>query len=48
MKPSEVMPENIGGGGTSIDWLEKKKRTISTKQMPRPNVTRSWSSCGRV
>ena len=47
MKPSDVMPWNSGGGGTSFDWLEKKKRTISTKQMLSPKVTRSWSSCGR-
>ena len=25
MKPSEVMPWNSGGGGTSFDWLEKIK-----------------------
>ncbi len=48
MTPSEVMPESSGGGGTVFDRLEKKKRTISTKQMARPNVTSSWSSCGRL
>ena len=47
MKPSEVMPWNSGGGGTSFEWLEKNNRTSSTKQMPMPKVTSNWSSCGR-
>jgi len=33
--------------GTLSDWLVKKKRTISTKTIESPNVTSSWSSCGR-
>ena len=41
MKPSEVMPANSGGGGTSCDWLPNISRTSSTKTMLRPNVTRS-------
>ena len=48
MKPSDVMPTSGGGGGTVFDRLPKKKRTISTKTMPRPKVTSSWSSCGRL
>ena len=46
MKPSDVMPTI--GGGTAFDRLPKKKRTVSTNTMPRPKVTRSWSSFGRV
>ena len=42
------MPEKILGGGTVFERLEKKKRTISTKQMPSPKVTSSWSSGGRA
>jgi hypothetical protein len=41
-----VMPEI--GGVTVFDRLPKKKRTAYTKTMPRPKVTRSWSSFGRV
>ncbi len=41
MKPSDVMPWNNGGGGTSFESLEKNRRTSSTKQMPSPKVTRS-------
>ncbi|MGY3471518.1 hypothetical protein ACVW0I_008389 [Bradyrhizobium sp. LM6.11] len=32
------MPWNSAGGGTSCDWLEKIRRTSSTKQMPSPKV----------
>ena len=48
MKPSGVMPVSNGGGGTIFDRLPKKKRAASTKTMPRPKVTSSWSSCGRL
>ena len=41
MKPIEVMPTNIAGGGTIFDRLPKKKRTVSTKTMPSPKVTSS-------
>ena len=36
MTPSEVMPDSAGGAGTVFDWLEKKKRTISTKTIDEP------------
>ena len=48
MKPSGVMPVSSVGGGTVFDRLPKKKRTASTNTMPRPKVTRSWSSFGRA
>ena len=41
MKPIGVMPTRPGGGGTVFDRLPKKKRTASTKTMPRPKVTSS-------
>ena len=47
MKPSGVMPANPAGAGTTLDRVPKKKRMASTKTMPRPKVTRIWSSYGR-
>ena len=41
MKPIGVMPAKADGAGSVFDKLPKKKRTVSTKTMPSPKVTRS-------
>ena len=40
-------PAAHGGVGTSCVCPEKIARTVSTRTIPRPNVTRIWSSGGR-
>jgi small-conductance mechanosensitive channel len=43
-----VTPEAHDGGTIATDWLPNDSRTNSTITMPRPNVTRIWSSGGRA